>query len=351
MRIYMTLIAAALALGGCSDDSPDVMDEDVSDRPVKIIEIGAASREQSSTHPAVISAAATRDLGFAVSGVLMELLVNETQLVEEGDLVARLDTRDFENTRDAARAAFANAESEYQRAVRLSAQDAIASNVLEQRLAQRDQAKAQLDSAEKSLMDAQIVAPFAGVIADVPAEEGDSVGPGSIVATLISVDTLEASIQLPASVISGAQTRRDRGSFVVLDAAPETEIPAKFTEADLIADATSQTYTVTFAFTPPETLIVLPGMNARVILRSESSASGAGNRINVPLAAIQSDGDGQYLWVVDGDPLTVSRRDIVVATGVGENAIVTSGLQAGDRIVGAGGAYLSPGIVVSEWME
>ena len=130
-------------------------------------------------------------------------------------LIARLDTRDLRNNLESAQASYSNAEEEYQRAVRLAEQDAIATSVLEQREAQRDVAKAQLDSAEKALSDSEIVAPFDGVIASVPASEGNTVGPGEIVATLIGVDTLEATISLPASVISQVPTRENRGSCCV----------------------------------------------------------------------------------------------------------------------------------------
>jgi len=137
---------------------------------------------------------------------------------------------------------------------------------------------------------------------------------------------------------------------VLLEAAPGQEIEATFKEANLVADATSQTYAITFSFDAPENLIVLPGMNATVVLTSGGNASSEGLAA-VPLAAVQSDGGGQYVWVVDGEAMTVSRRDVQIAPGIGETVVITSGLSAGDQIVGAGGAYLAEGVKVTPWTE
>ncbi len=342
------LIAISL-LAACGEETATVA-ADPTGRPVKLIEIQGSSDQRSTRYPAVIGAGTTADLSFQVGGVILELAVTDAQQVDEGQLIARLDARDFESSVSSAQASFANAEDEYQRAVRLAAQDAIATNVLEQRKTQRDVAKAQLDSAEKALTDSVLRAPFAGVIANVPVRAQQAITPGSSVATLINISQLKATVNLPASVVALVPTQEDRKAVVMLEAAPGVEIEATFREANLVADATSQTYAVTFSFTAPGDMLVLPGMNATVLLTS----SGNGNideTVSVPLAAVQSDGEGQYVWLVDGETMTVSRRNIVVAPGIGETVVVTDGLSAGDQIVGAGGAYLSSGVLVTPWTE
>ena len=305
--------------------------------------------ESATRYPAVIGAGGLAELSFLVGGIILELPVSESDEVEEGDLIARLDPRDFESSLASARASFTNAEDEYQRAVRLAEQDAIAQSVLEQRETQRDVAKAQFDSAEKALADSVIRAPFSGVAASVPVREQQTVSAGTSVATLINLETLEATINLPASVVAQVPTRAPQGAVVLLEAAPGREIEAQFSEANLVADATSQTYAVTFRFESPENLLVLPGMNATVVVTAGSGPAGAS--VSVPLAAVQSDGGGQYVWLVDGDSMTVSRRDIDVAPGIGETVVVTSGLSVDDQIVGAGGAYLAEGVKVTPWTE
>lgn len=320
-------------------------------RPAKLLTIQNSSNQRSLRYPAVIGAAQSSDLTFQVGGLLQELRVNETQQVKQNEIIAKLDQRDFKSKLDSAKAQFDNAETEYQRAVRLVKEDAIAKSVLEQRKSQRDIAKAQFDTANKALNDTVLRAPFDGVIAKVSVKKLETIQPGQKIASLISAGTLEATINLPANVIVTASSRTDKGAFVVLEAAPENRIPAKYKEAVLEADAVSQTYAVTFAFEPPKDLIVLPGMNATVVLTSSSKESALSNAVGVPLDAIMSEGGQQYLWIVDSDTMQVSKRNIEIQEGIGETLMVTEGLTAGETIVAAGAAYLAEGMKVRPWAD
>lgn len=345
----LSVVALTGLLSACSEPPPDEP-VDTSGRPVKVITVSGATDESTSRYPAVIGAGDTSDLSFPVGGVIRSLPVADSQQVNKGDLIARLDGRDFESSVESARASFANAEDEYQRAVRLASQDAISTSLLEQRKTQRDVARSQLDSAEKALADTVLRAPFSGVVASVPTDEQQTVSAGTIIATVINLSSLDATINLPASVIAQVPTRQNTGAAILLEAAPGQEIAATFREANLVADATSQTYAVTFSFEAPENLLVLPGMNATVVLSSSGNGANTSS-VSVPLAAVQSDGRGQYVWVVDPDVMTVSRRDVQVAPGIGATVVVTSGVSAGDQIVGAGGAYLAEGLKVTPWTE
>jgi RND family efflux transporter MFP subunit len=224
--------------------------------------------------------------------------------------------------------------------------------VLEQREAQRDVARAQLDTAEKALEDTVLRAPFSGAIAQVPVRARENVSAGQIVVTLLSVDALQVTVDLPARVIAESQEVEDRGAFVILEAAPGSRIPMTFKEANLLADTASQTYAVTFTFEPPANLVILPGMNATVELASaRRSETAAANRQSVPLSAIVSDGSSTYVWVVDQDSMIVSRREVTVADGIGEYAIVTEGLADGEVIATAGASFLAEGMQVRPWTE
>ena len=324
---------------------------DLTRRPVKLVEISGASSERSSRYPAVISATQQSDLSFQVGGLINELPVNESDTVELGAIIARLDARDFESNVSSARASYTNAEDEHQRAVRLREQDAIAQSVLKQRQSQRDVAKAQLESAEKALQDSVLRAPYAGVVSSVPVRRLQTVSAGTSIATIINIESLDATINLPASVIAQVPTRENRGAVVLLEAAPGQEIEAIFSEANLIADATSQTYAITFSFSPPDNLLVLPGMNATIVLRSSVLADASSVSVNVPLAAVQSDGDGQFVWRVDPATMKVSKQPVEIEQGIGETVVVTMGLASGDQIVGAGAAYLADGMQVTPWTE
>ncbi|QEA40607.1 efflux RND transporter periplasmic adaptor subunit [Pistricoccus aurantiacus] len=347
-RIF--ILSLCLLLLGCGSET-DNQAAEKTDRPVKIITINDADTLRSHRYPAIIDASELTELSFQVGGKIAELPVKKAQSVSEGDLVSRLDQGDFQSNLASARAVYQNAESEFRRAAQLAERNLIARSALDQKRSQRDVARAELNSAEKALKDSALYAPFSGVIAELPVRRLQTVAAGTKIATIIGTSQMEAVVNLPASIISQVPTRIDPGALVLLEAMPGREIEATYQEANLIADASSQTYSVTFSFMPPEDMVVLPGMNATLMLRSTNSDEAIKKAVMVPLAAVQSDGDEQYVWIIDTDTMTVSRRDIEIEPGIGEMLLVTNGLSKGEQVIGAGGAYLTDGEQVTPWAE
>ncbi|MDC0948038.1 efflux RND transporter periplasmic adaptor subunit [Gammaproteobacteria bacterium] len=348
------LSTLALALSGCGEQTQKDAVETIA-RPVKILEVSRARDSDTRRYPAVIGAANRAELSFLVGGVIVELPVNEAEAVQAGELIAKLDPRDFESALSSVRASFTNAQEEYRRAERLDKQDAIAKSVVAQRRAQYDMARAQLESAEKALLDSVLVAPFDGVVASLPVREQQTVSPGSLIATVIDIRTLEATINLPASVVARfpEQAKHPQARIsVLLDAAPSEPIEASFSEAQLVADISSQTYAATFRFSAPPSVLVLPGMNATVVV--EQMGESTDEAIGVPLSAVQNDAQGHYVWRAVGasdETLIAQRQAIEIDSAIGEQLTVRSGLAIGDRIVGAGAAYLSQGERIVPWTD
>ena len=351
--IGVALLASSLfACGG--DTGEGVAEEAV--RPVKLVTLAAADSGQVRRYPATVEAAQSTTLAFQVSGMVMDVPIDEAQQVTRGTLLAKLDPRDVESAMTAAQSEFDNAEAEYQRAVRLAEGDAIATSQVEQRKSRRDTARAQLDKAEKALADTVIRAPFDGVIARVHASKRQNVQPQQDIVTVIGTGGFEVLVNLPSSVVATSRAIRESRAFVVLDAAPSVQAPATFKEAALEADSASQTFEVRFTFDAPDDLVVLPGMNATLV--SETSTvdpatddQGVGMGIAVPLSAIASEGDRNYVWVVDSETMTVSKRWVTLTPAVGETAVATEGLSAGETIAGAGGSYLAEGMKVRPWTD
>ncbi|MCG8462575.1 MAG: efflux RND transporter periplasmic adaptor subunit [Holophagales bacterium] len=349
----LTLALLALALAACGTESDDPAPEQQA-RPVKLLTVGEADGGGLRRFPATVEAAESSTLAFQVSGSILEIPVKEAQEVEQGAVLARLDARDLQSNLDAARAQFDNAESEYQRALRLIEGDAIARGAVEQRKAARDTAKAQLDAAEKALRDTVLTAPFDGVVATVHASKLQNVAPQAEIVTLIGSDEREVTVDIPASIVARTREGDPVDTHVVLDVAPGVRIPATFDEATLEADPATQTYEVTFRFQPPTDLNVLPGMNATLIAEANGTRRGEaadGVGVSVPLAAVQSEAERNYVWVIDRGSMTASKRFVAIQPGIGETVVVTEGLDAGETIAGAGAAYLAEGMAVREWTE
>lgn len=348
--VLCAVIIITLSLSAC-DSSDEAITDTLVVRPVKLITVSAVEAIETNQFPAVIGANRLFELSLQVGGMLQTFPVKDAQQLKQGDLIAKLDQRDLKSAADSAKAQFQSAEQEYQRAVRLAEEDAIARNVLEQRKTQFDVNKAQLEQAEKALADSVLRAPFNGVVAQTMVKKLQIVSPGEVIIKLMGEALFKATIDLPASFVARIpkeESKSDnRRAFVILDAAPNQLIKAEFKEATLLADTASQTYAVTFTFPPPVNLTVLPGMNATVELRIDNTAQAV--RVAVPMDAILSDGKSQYVWLVDRSAMTVTKRDVSVANGVGKTLVIMSGLSEDETIVGAGAAYLSEGMKIREW--
>ena len=160
-------------------------------------------------------------------------------------------------------------------------------------------------------------------------------------------------INLPSSIIAGAKEQKGprTSSYLTLSVAPDRRIPALYKEATLDADATSQTYEVTFTFKAPKDLNVLPGMNATIWFKNPTESISETPKVSVPLTAIVTDGEQKYVWVVNRESMVVTRRNITLEDGIGANLNVSSGLELGETIVAAGVASLSEGMKVRLWAK
>lgn len=342
------LLGATLSLAGCS--AADVTEAEIV-RPAKLHVVQKSKDRLDLSFPAIIEASKSSILAFQVGGRIESFPVLEGRQVRKGAVIARLGQRRYRTALSSARADYANAQSEYQSAVSLLREDAIAKITVDQRRAKRDVAKANLDSAREDLSDTILRAPFSGMLAIRHVEPFANVQAGTDIVTLQSTGTVEASVSIPAGLLSNLAGAPFSGTYVVLNAAPDVKIPGHFRSATTQADAQSQTFQVKFAFTPPPGMTILPGMTGTVLgSHTLLDGDGSGNRITIPIGAILSDGKARYVWVVNKKSMTVKKRPVQVEKGtVGEEIALSSGLKTGETIVSAGGAYLHDGMKIRSY--
>ena len=342
--LFIAVISGAF-LTGCSEKPVEEQVEVI--RPAKLMTLSATSDIRTLNFPAIVEALSSKDLTFQVSGQIEKLNVREGDSVNKGDVIASLDKRNFVNEVQAAQTQYDTAKLDFERAQRLVAENAIARNIFEQRKTQYEVASAQLDSAKKALEDTDLISPFSGLIAVKEAEELQVVSASDTIVALQTYGAAEALIKFPASLVARSRQIEPIETTIVLDAVPETPITAEFVSTTLEADQNSQTFDVRFGFTPPEELVILPGMTGNITssfaLRSRDEVDG---QIKIPLGSVVTDSAGQFVWKVDLETMAVFRQDIEIGSGIGESLVVVSGLSAGDTIVAAGGSYLTEGMKV-----
>lgn len=334
--------------------------EGPSTRPVKIFVVEGGVADTVRTFPGRVDAAQRAELAFRVPGQLQEILVKEGDLVEEGQVLARLDPADYELVFEDRKATFDNSESNFQRGQELIVDGNISRMDFDRMEANYRTASAALSQAEKDLEYTVLTSPFAGRVAQRSVENFEDVLAKQTVFTLQNINQLDIVIDLPESVVrmvrsgtrdaqSIARNEASEGidAVAVFDGRPDETFALRPKEIATKADEQTQTFRATWSMEAPSEFTVLPGMTTSV--RLDLSSLVADDKVKrVPVRAVQADsGLKPRVWVLDPAAMTVSSREVSIGRMRGRDIQVTSGLNGGEEIVAVGAPYLAEGMKVT----
>jgi RND family efflux transporter MFP subunit len=347
------LISVALLATSCGKEEEEATVSEVV-RPVKVITVVASGGGGGLQFPGKVRADKRVELAFkVVGGRLIELPIagKEGEFVKKGDLLARIDPKDFQtDLRNAegqlkeAQAALDLAKSEYARVKRIRKEDpgATSQSMVDRRRETVNQAqgrikslKATVDYAKNQLSYTYLRAPYPGVIAQRYVDNFQEVKPKQPIARLEDISNVELLIDLPENVM--AMSREEPGAVKVVTK----------------ADPATQTYQVVLRMPQPDDINVLPGMTATVSVSIPKGESTVERAIFIPAIAVLTDPNGNnYVWVVDSANMTVSKKEVKTGRLAGsENINVLEGLEGGEILVVAGVKALQEGMKVSFWEQ
>jgi RND family efflux transporter MFP subunit len=293
-----------------------------------------------------------------IQGRLAELKVEEGSRVREGQLLARLESADYQAqvSRAAAQLERAQADlAENQRQLRLAegltrehvmAQDQLEAVQSRVRIAEAgvSQARADLDFARATLRNTSILAPFTGTVVKKMAEVGESVAPippgvnistssGAIVA-LADLDTLEVETDVAESNV--ARLGPEQPAEVAVEAFPDRRYRAVLRQVIPTADRTKATVQVKVTILDKDEHLK-PEMSAKVTFLERPRPAAAGGAeaeapvVTVPAAAlVQRDGRPVVFEVSDGK---ARLRAIVTGPERQGQIVVREGLKGTETLV------------------
>jgi RND family efflux transporter MFP subunit len=342
---------------GCGAEQQDTGPAPV--RPVKVFTVEGGGSDALRNFPGTVDASQRAEVGFRVGGVLQELQVREGDLVESGQVLARLDPTDFRIIVEDRRATFENAERNFERAKELIVDGNISKFDYDKMEANYKTSAAALSQAEQDLAYTELKAPFAGRIARRDVENFEEVIAKQTVFLVQNVGQLDVRINLPESLVrsfsgeeqrrSGADSVERRGikAYADFEGRSGNRFELELKEVATKADSQTQTFQVTFTMPSPEEFAVLPGMTANVLVDFANIMDSSEAKW-VPLTAVQADSGLQArVWVLDAQTMTVSSRAVVIGRMAGSSIEVRSGLSGGEEIVAVGAAYLAEGMPVT----
>jgi RND family efflux transporter MFP subunit len=344
----VVVVCVGLLAGGCEKppaEQPAVV------RPVKILTIQAGGAAGQREYPATIKATQQADMGFEVAGRMEEFLVNEGQLVRKGELLARLDDRDYQYELEKARANQRKALADLNRSLSIYKQDqgAISKGAIDSDRRAKEVTDAAVQQAEKAVEDTLLRAPFDGYVARKLVADFANVQAKEPVLILQDISELEVEVSVPERDMVGRERTNDLDALtarlqpeVSITSMPGRSFPARVKEIATTADPDTRTFQVTLIFDPPDDVSILPGMTARARARVVSDAG-----IRVPVSAVVSNAQYQAIvWKVDPASMTVTPVRVEMGDLQGNEVEIRSGLQNGDMIAVSGLDYLQDGMQV-----
>jgi RND family efflux transporter MFP subunit len=300
-----------------------------------------------------------------VTGKVIEVLIEEGQRVEEGEVLARIDDSNAVAQLELARSQLvasrsqlvqlqvqlAEAERQSARTRELTERKLLSQQAQDSAQANADTLRAQLDTArenikvaqrsldvqQRALDDTVVRAPFAGVITVKNAQPGEMISPLSAggdgtrtgIGTLVDMESLEIEVDVNENFINRVQPGQPVAAR--LNAYPELDIPCEVIAVIPTADRSKATVKVRIGIRSKDPRI-LPEMGARVSFRDveKPGAAKAPAGVVVPAEAVQAQGDDGVVFVIRDQ--SVERRAVKLGGSDGDGLRVTSGLQGGERL-------------------
>jgi RND family efflux transporter MFP subunit len=347
-RSLAAVVVSALALAACSAETAPAPK---AERPVQTQRVKFESTGSTREFVGVVRARHETDLGFRVGGKIVARVVNVGDQVRAGDVIARLDPQDLalqvesaEAELAAATSNLAQAAADLQRYTTLKTRGYAAVADFDRKQAANDEAEGRLtrarrtlDLARNQLGYAELKADADGVITATLAEPGQVVALGQGVARLAHRGEKEAVVALPETWLSEAQQSK---ATVRLWSDRDRRFAARLRELSPQADQATRTFQARFTIVDADDTVAF-GMTATVNLERVREAPVA----RLPLAAVLNRGTGPTVYVVD-ETGALGLRPVTVSAFTGDAALVTGGVNDGERIVTLGVQKLEAGLKV-----
>jgi len=283
----------------------------------------------------VIEATHRSTVSAQTSGQVSEVLFDVDDLVQQGDVIVRIEDAEQQSAVDsaeanlkAAKATRVEAQKEYERIKSVYAKKAVSKSVMDKAEAARKSAIANVEAAQAALTQAQqqlaytqVTAPYTGIVTERFVEVGEMASRGQRLMSGISLQQLRVDVDVPQSLINSVRAEQNARVWLNgqwLDVTKVTVFP--------VADRATDTFRVRLDL-PSGVGNAFPGMYVKVAL-------GVGSRslLVIPESAVVYRSEVIGAYVVDRDG-RVSLRHIRIGSALPDGRYpVLSGLDQGEQI-------------------
>lgn len=279
----------------------------------------------------VVKENSTVSVSFRTPGQILRIFVKEGAHVRKGQLLATLDTKDYQLQVDAAQTQYDQLKNEVERLRKLHEANSLSGNDFEKATSGLEQLRIKLQNAKNQLSYTHLTAPVDGTVQKLNFEPSEMVSAGMPVMDIVDTRSMEVEVNIPDDVY---RLLSNTTEAYCIAAGERYSLHKKSVLAK--ADA-NQLFTVRYAIDGQ----LSAGVNVDVYIEMGGDMTVSG--LSIPAHAIFEDGGKTYVWVVEEN--NIVKRHAITTTSVDSEgmAVVESGISATDRVVKAGVKALHEG--------
>jgi membrane fusion protein (multidrug efflux system) len=273
-----------------------------------------------------------------VTETISAIHFDDGQRVGQGDILVEMTSAEENALLEEVQARVAEAERQFRRVQSLAASGSASASLLDERRRDLDTARASLMAVESRLKDRLVRAPFAGVVGLRNISLGALVEPGDAITTLDDDSVMKLDFAVPSVFLPSLTP-----GLAIEAHAPalgERIFAGEIRAIDTRVDPVTRSVQVRALIPNPDRLL-RPGILMRVdLLRNPRQG------LTIPEEALLQRGEAHFVLVLtdgdDGQPVA-ERREVEIAARRPGFVEVTSGLDAGERVITHGADKAKPG--------
>jgi membrane fusion protein (multidrug efflux system) len=270
------------------------------------------------------------DIATSVSQLVSELLFEDGEQVEAGQVLARLRQDAEQASLSELQVRLADAEREVRRLEDLARRNQVAQTDLDSARTEVDVIRHQISEVRARIKDRTVVAPFAGVLGLREVSEGALVSAGQRLTTLDDITRMRLRFTVPERYLGELRVGQEIAGTT---AAYNREFRGRLTSIDSRVDPVSRSVTAR-AVLPNDDRLLRPGMLMELNITTREEQV-----LMVPEESIESRGARHFVWTVDGD--RAQRTEVQLGGRTPGWVVITHGIAEGQTVVRDGLVRLS----------
>lgn len=335
---YLTMSLAAVVLWSCSDGEQEGSKNQVTAIPVIVAPLIKSTWEQQIEASGRFAAEDEQMMAFKIGGIIERIYVKEGDPIRKGQLLAKLNPTEVGSLTAQAQFGLEKAERDFERTTKLYADSVATLEQVQNSKTALELARKQYATAEFNLAYSEIRALADGYVLMKMANEGEVVGGGSPVFRT-SGNGADWKLSVGLSDKAWAGIAVGDSAVITTDAIAGQQLTSQVIRKSKAAERMSGSFIVELQVDGQYQTKIASGMFGKAVMFPSSTSESW----SVPYSALLDANAGKgFVFVLKSDSIAL-KREVKIEGISGQSVRISDGLEGFDRVIVAGGPYLSDG--------